>query len=164
MESQDDTEDEQLPTDPTPDLSWEVRVGKDGYIHLSPEFVGPFLADRLAWERSLRVSRRGAPHAAPADVAPPRPVGSPSGQGGLAPDAYVDQRSGVLDRRMYLRLSREGAFPSKKIGKRVLARWADVQAALAPVTPSTHVGTNGNHDSELDPLRVQLGLSVRGGR
>lgn len=33
------------------EVTWEVRIDQDGFIRLAAEFVGPFLADRLAWER-----------------------------------------------------------------------------------------------------------------
>ena len=85
----------------------------------------------------------------------------------LSPDAFVDQRSGLVERRMYLRLAREKAFPSKKVGKRVVARWGDVQAALspAPASPAPRPpNDNQACDPELDEIRARVGLAVRGGR
>jgi hypothetical protein len=82
----------------------------------------------------------------------------------LSPDAFIDQRSGLVERRMYLRLAREKAFPSKKVGKRVIARWGDVQAALAPSTDSLPKVGPEEGDLELDEIRVRLGLAVRGAR
>lgn len=91
----------------------------------------------------------------------------PVSTGGPSPDTYVDQRSGLVDKALFLRLAREKAFPSKKIGKRVVARWGDVQAALSPAQgrrdrPS--VTNNEESDPELDEIRARAGLAVRGGR
>jgi hypothetical protein len=62
---------DQPPSDQSDD--WEVRIGKDGYIRLSPEFVGAFLAERLAWGRTApklpagaaKRSRKGEPQDQP---------------------------------------------------------------------------------------------------
>lgn len=88
----------------------------------------------------------------------------PSSSTPLSPDAFIDQRSGLVERRMYLRLAREKAFPSKKVGKRVLARWGDVQAALAPSSDSAPKLGVEEGDPELDEIRVRMGLAVRGVR
>lgn len=47
---------------------------------------------------------------------------------GSAPDEWVDAHSSGLGRRTFLRLAREGAFPVSKVGKRHVARRADVAA------------------------------------
>ncbi len=48
----------------------------------------------------------------------------------LSDDSIVDQRSVPAPRDLYLRLARTAAFPSRKLGKRILARWGDVRAAF----------------------------------
>ncbi len=86
--------------------------------------------------------------------------------GQLHPDTFVNQRSGLLDKPTFLRLAREKAFPSKKVGKLIYARWGDVQKALAPVAdepPSTQQVPLPIVDPELDEIRSRVGLSVRGG-
>jgi hypothetical protein len=145
-------------------LEWEVRVGKDGFIRMSPEFVGPFLADRMAWEADSRSARRSEPRAQPARAAPPHRVAAASGPEPISPDTFVDQRTGLLDKRMYLRLASEKAFPSRKVGKRIVARWGDVQAALAPATTTTAGSEDHDADPELDAIRAQVGLRVGGDR
>ena len=83
---------------------------------------------------------------------------------GLSDDAYVDQRSELLDRQTFLRMARRGAFPSKKVGKRVLARWGDIKAALQPKTervmPNSH-SAEGKDD--LDNIRKMVGLQPKHG-
>lgn len=125
-------------------LRWAVTITSDGQITVPAEFVGDFFRDRLRWEGERRRTRK---EAAPSE---PRTV---------SPDAYVDQRSGLIDKQMYLRLARKQAFPSKKIGKRVVARWGDVQAALSvqdaeddPAEPRT----------EEEAMRLRWGLAPRG--
>ena len=46
--------------EPLPDntLQWEITIGQDGLVRLSPEFVGSFLADRLRWEAERRAVKR----------------------------------------------------------------------------------------------------------
>ncbi len=75
-----------------------------------------------------------------------------------SPQDYIDQRSGLVPRDLYLRLAREGSFPSRKIGKRIVARWADVEQALAPPPRIA------NASDEADVLREALGLVAKGGR
>jgi len=72
----------------------------------------------------------------------------------LPADHVVDQSTARMDRGLYLQMARAGAFPSTKVGKRVLAKWADVQAALRP-TVRAPVAT-----SKKDLLRQQLGLEL----
>lgn len=87
--------------------------------------------------------------------------------GTISPDTYIDQRSGLVDKGLFLRLARQKAFPSKKIGKRVVARWGDVQAALSPAPPNlalSSINDNEESDPELDEIRARVGLAVRGGR
>jgi hypothetical protein len=84
----------------------------------------------------------------------------------LSDDAIVDQRSASVPRDLYLRLARAGAFPSRKIGKRICARWGDVRAAFLD-RPGVRKTKNGPEDNTsgtdgLDRLRRQLGLAEQG--
>src|SRR5437899_1193843 len=45
---------------------------------------------------------------------------------GTGQDDWVDARTSGLGRRTFLRLAREGAFPVSKLGKRYVARRADI--------------------------------------
>jgi hypothetical protein len=86
----------------------------------------------------------------------------------LAPDACVDQRSVPAPRDLYLRLARQGAFPSKKHGKRIVARWADVRRALLETGPGLQKGVASHAEfdeaqgDDLDGLRRRLGFVGKG--
>lgn len=90
----------------------------------------------------------------------------PQQSAGLSDDAIVDQRSVPAPPDLYLRLAREGRFPSNKIGKRICARWGDVKAAFlggpgvrrATARPT---GEEGEADN-LNDLRRQLGFVPKG--
>lgn len=77
----------------------------------------------------------------------------------LPADAYIDQWSGLLPKEVFLRLASQHHFPVYKKGHLVLAKWGDVQAALASLMKTP--------EAPLDPeeeLRARLGLaSHRGG-
>lgn len=45
-------------------------------------------------------------------------------------DDWVDQSTSPLVRRAYLRAARDGEFPTKKVGRQVLARRSDVDAFI----------------------------------
>jgi len=47
-----------------------------------------------------------------------------------APEVWVDARSSGLGRRLFLRLARDGAFPTYKRGKAYVARRADIDAYI----------------------------------
>jgi hypothetical protein len=83
----------------------------------------------------------------------------------LDDDAVVDQRSVPAPRDLYLRLARAKAFSSNKVGKRILARWGDVRAAMLN-GPSVRKTRSASDDREpqadgLDDLRRQLGLAEK---
>jgi hypothetical protein len=86
----------------------------------------------------------------------------------LPDDALVDQRTVPAPRDLFLRLARRGAFRSQKHGKRVVARWGDVQRALLDASPG--VRKTGGNDAANDPpqgdaldgLRQRLGLAAKG--
>ena len=86
--------------------------------------------------------------------------------GTLADDAIVDQRSVPAPPDLYLRLARNGAFPSQRLGKRVVAKWGDVRRAflagpgLSKVSQRSAAETAD--DDGLDALRARLGLVSKG--
>jgi hypothetical protein len=89
-------------------------------------------------------------------------LGSGGGDTGPTPDeAFIDQRTALVPRELYLSLAREHAFPCRKIGKRVVAQWGDVRAALAGQvgsTSPTDVCDRGN-----DALRRSIGIQPKEG-
>lgn len=92
-------------------------------------------------------------------------AGKPNSEAhGSGDDDFITQDDERLpDRELYLRLARQKAFPSKKHGKKIIARWGDVKAALLgpsqPKLPSLAKGTQGNG---LDDARRALGLKTKG--
>lgn len=67
------------PSPDEPGVEWEVRIGKDGSYRLDADFVGPFLADRLAWERdrsrpTALLTTEPRQSASPPPQAPPAPA------------------------------------------------------------------------------------------
>lgn len=85
----------------------------------------------------------------------------------LPDDAVVCQRSVPAPRDLYLRLARQGVFPSKKHGKRILARWGDVRRALLETAPTLAKGGCDRKSAtvqagDLDGLRRKLGLASKG--
>lgn len=95
-------------------------------------------------------------HAKPSAPTPKVPTGP------IPEDRFVDQRDGLLPKQLYLRLAREEAFPSSKIGKRIVARWGDVRAAVEARQRKgrhrdSHALDNGEH-LDLDALRRELSL------
>jgi hypothetical protein len=81
-------------------------------------------------------------------------------------DTFVDQDAGFFDREIYLRLARSGAFPVKKVGKKRVARWGDVNAGFIQAGASITL-SEPSDDPETDLLneiRQRAGLAVRGGR
>lgn len=81
-------------------------------------------------------------------------------------DAIVDQRTAPVPKSLYLRLAREKAFASVKIGKRICARWGDVRAAFAAYNkkpdPPDDPGAPPQPQDGLDHLRGDLGLLKKG--
>jgi len=89
-----------------------------------------------------------------------RPVGVPPD------DAFVDQDAGLFDREVYLRLARRSTFPNTKVGKKRVARWADVKAAFMGAGKQVAVvePTDDPESDLLNEIRQRAGLAVRGGR
>jgi hypothetical protein len=87
----------------------------------------------------------------------------------LSPDeAYVDQRSGLLDRKLFIRLARQNAFPASRVGNRYLAKLADVQryveAHRLHPPPAAPPADDGPAVDELDDIRRAVGLRPKGTR
>lgn len=85
----------------------------------------------------------------------------------LSDDTIVDQRSVPAPRDLFLRLARNGAFPSQRVGKRVVARWGDVRRAFLSgpgLNKASLLGPSAREsgDDGLDALRAQLGLASKG--
>ena len=82
-------------------------------------------------------------------------------------DAYVDQRSGLVPKEVFIRLHREKRIPTMKVGKRILARWGDVKEALRPRPGEVRVralpAEPKAEDDGLDSLRKMVGLQPKGG-
>jgi hypothetical protein len=76
-------------------------------------------------------------------------------------NAFIDQKSPFVVKDTYLRLARKKAFPSKKIGKRISARWADVKAAFA--APTAAPAPQESTSDEIDAIRAKWGLAAKGG-
>jgi len=83
----------------------------------------------------------------------------------LPDDAIVDQDCVPIPRDLYLRLAREKAFPSTKVGKKIMATWGHVKAAVAnydkqhkPSVAKTTPVEPADPDDGLDDLRSDLGL------
>lgn len=111
--------------------------------------------------RELGVAPGRSERQVPAKPSAPTPK-VPTGP--IPEDRFVDQRDGLLPKQLYLRLAREEAFPSSKIGKRVVARWGDVRAAIEARQRKgrhQHDGTPDNSQHRnLDVLRRELSLNL----
>jgi hypothetical protein len=86
--------------------------------------------------------------------------------GELPDDAFVHQDNERLpDRDLYLRLARQGAFPSSKQGKKIVARWGDVKSVLVGSSPTVAKASArpiGDED-DLDDARRLMGLKGKAG-
>ncbi|HVW26874.1 MAG TPA: hypothetical protein VHC69_16005 [Polyangiaceae bacterium] len=80
----------------------------------------------------------------------------------VSEETIIHQHSGLLDSELYRQLANAGAFPSRKRGKRIFARWGDVRAALLPGAP-TEPEPSGPKPSP-DDLRMRWGLAPTGRR
>lgn len=80
----------------------------------------------------------------------------------VSEDAVIDQRSGLVPPDLYLRLANAGVFPSRKLGKRTLARWGDVRAALLPAAEMPKEPVPPPRKTSPDDLRMRWGLAPTG--
>lgn len=112
------------------------------------------------------------PSAPPADQAQGT---SPEVTPNLTPDdAVIDQDSPLVDHDLYLRLAKEGAFPSRWVGKKRTALWGSVKAAFTNGTDNRRIKRKAPmakkagpppapQNDGLDHLRAQIGLVKKKG-
>lgn len=80
----------------------------------------------------------------------------------LPDDAYVHQDDAPVSREIFLRLARERAFPSRRLGHKIIAQVGDVRRALAPDQDIQREGRGGHVElldpkvEALDKLRAEL--------
>ena len=133
-----------------PKTQFKAVIQRDGSVAIPANMISPVMGVMMGWWRDNFKEEPSAPPA-PSSLAVP-----------LHDDAVVDQRCAPVPRDLYLRLARQGRFKSKKIGKRICARWADVRAAFAhhneiPDPPNNTDGAT-EPDDGLDDLRRRVGL------
>ncbi len=125
---------------------------KEVFAHLA-RVEARFLELGLGHIKSQPLRESKSEACSPAPAAPIGPVPD---------DRFIDQRDGLVPKPLYLRLAREGAFPSSKIGKRVVARWGDVRAAIEARGRKRRHGdskaVDGSDQVNLDALRRELSL------
>lgn len=136
-------------------FKFEARIGRDGAVTIPAPLITPVLGAVLGWWSDKSSEE---------PLAPPAPS---SASVPLSDDSIVDQRCAPVPKDLYLRLARSGAFPSKRIGKRICARWADVRAAFANYgkqpKPSVAKTKPAAPEDGLDDLRREIGLVPKGG-
>ncbi len=142
---------------PPPRLTFEAKIDGDGSVVIPASLISPVMSMVGGWWREH-------PELAPPETPAPRSPDGPVAP--LTDDTIVDQRIAPVPKDLYLRLARSGAFPSKRIGKRICARWADVRAAFAGMTkkpkPSVAKTKPTQSDDGLDDLRLDIGLAKKG--
>lgn len=80
------------------------------------------------------------------------------------PSKHLDQHTSPLSRRVYLALARSGAFPTKRVGKRVICErdafeaWLSTQGTNVPAAP-----VSGPRDIDAEAI-AELGGRRAGGR
>lgn len=134
-----------------PKARFEARITKDGSVVIPSAMIGPVMSMIGAWWRDHHPEHPAAPE-------------STRSQTALPPDAYIDQNDGRVPKRIYLRLAREEAFPTTRIGKKILAKWSDVEAALVVRRRKPRSRIESQATDDLDQIRRDMGLVPRGGR
>lgn len=149
-----------------------VTIPRDGSVHYEfanqdavEQFFGTRVATTVGALREV-VREIGGLHPTPTAEDPASPAPRPERSSHPLPeDSIIDQRSGLVPKDLYLRLARQRVFLSRKIGKRIVARWGDVRAAFlngpgvrSARSPST---STEPEDDGLDHLRRQLGLAEK---
>ncbi len=147
------------PSQPAGQLPAPLASAADGLANLLADTVtqiGSTLSTRLA-----AVARRG--RKAQAVEQPPSEDTMARVEPGsaLPDDAYVHQDTGLVDKKLYLRLARRRAFPNRREGRRVVARWGDVKAALQPPPAPTATESAVQPIDELDQYRRAMGLAPK---
>lgn len=159
-------------SDPLSQLNVEAQLLEAEVLEQESDFLLLDARARAIFARAARleaqllelgVTGRRAPQPV-AQKADPAAAKVPAGP--VPDDRFIDQRDGLVPKQLYLRLAREEAFPSSKIGKRVVARWGDVRTAIEArgrkgrtVTLASSEESPGSTD--LDALRRQLSLSSK---
>lgn len=146
------------PSQPAGQLPAPLASAADGLANLLADTVTQIestLSTRLA-----AVARRG--RKAQAVEQPPSEDTMARAEPGsaLPDDAFIDQSTGLVDKKLYLRLARRRAFPSQRHGRRVVARWGDVKAALQP-PPAPAAEPFVQPLDELDQYRRAMGLAPK---
>ena len=137
---------------PVPKARFEARVLPNGKVELPLELVAPVMSLLGSWWRE---------QSDPSPQTPPWPA-EPPGSG--SPDRYIDQNDPRVPKRIFLRLAKEDAFPSTKVGKKILAKWSDVEAALVARRRKPRSRVEPQATDDLDQIRRDMGLVPRGGR
>jgi hypothetical protein len=137
-------------------VEFEVRIARDGSVTMGPELCAPFLVSCLGWWRAAGASAAGQPHASAAAAVAVTAV--PVTTTHVAATAVVSDISAPMDPRLFRALAQTGAFPTRRVGRRVLAVWGDVLAAVRGEMASAALPPRGT----LDDLRLRLGLVPRG--
>lgn len=76
----------------------------------------------------------------------------------LPPDALIDENDPRVPTDWFKKAAKAGRFPCSKEGRKYIARWGDVQAALSLEVLEPPKRTNGPRDK----LREALGLKRKG--
>lgn len=76
---------------------------------------------------------------------------------------WIDQSRSPLGRRTHLSLARAGAFPSRRVGKKVLARRRDLDAYIL-AHPSAERAPAANDEGDEIDLEIEALVMKRGGR
>lgn len=143
------------------DGRFTATIGTDGYVTIKADpndvgqvltkIRGPALRDIVA-----DAVREGIATSAGSGSRTP-----PSGP--LTDDTIIDQTSGLVPRRLYLRLARAGVFPSRKVGRRVCCRLGDLRGYFRSTgKPLDERSDKKPGHDPLDDLRRSIGLVPKG--
>lgn len=144
----------------------QILADADGEIGLGDEEALPFIeARRIVFgddDAFVGAHDRGRMEARPPPVAPPERATDVARKAFLHDDAFIDQHSGLVDRKLFLRLAKKGAFPATNQGRLRVARWGDVRRVLA-LDPHD-AAPKPTAANEADALRIRWGLAPKGAR
>jgi excisionase family DNA binding protein len=74
---------------------------------------------------------------------------------------YVDARSAATGRKTFLRAAKAGAFPSYRVGRRVLARKADVDAWIVSRKRAPRIREQADPHAEDRAILAKAGLCLK---
>lgn len=147
-------------------MAEQLLADADGEIGLGDEEALPFIeARRIVFgddDAFVVAYDRGRIGAAVPPVARTERAKDLAEKPFLHDDAFVDQRSGLVDSKLFLRLAKKGAFPSTKQGRLRGARWGDVRRVLS-IDPRDDAPEQAPAN-EADALRIRWGLAPKGAR